>query len=137
MAINTIDRAPKLHYLVLSLLVGKNNNIHVKALIDTGCAKTAISQTLYEKLSEQTKHTMKTNQNIKIQTCDGTQHNILGTVEIIFEIVGTGTRFCIKTLIIPQLADDFLLGLDFLSSPFVEKITQEHVHIHKSINNVV
>ena len=137
MAINTIDRAPKLHYLVLSLLVGKDNNIHVKALIDTGCAKTAISRTLYDKLSDQTKHTMKSNQNIKIQTCDGTQHNILGTVEIIFEIVGTETKFCIKTLIIPQLADDFLLGLDFLSSPFVEKITQEHVHIHKSINNVV
>jgi len=57
----------------------------IKALVDSGCAKTAISTKLYEKLIKVSNIPIKESK-VKIQTCDGTTHQIKGLAEITFTI---------------------------------------------------
>ena len=120
-----IDNAPKLHYLDVFIL-DKNNweIISSKALIDTGCAKTAISKEFYDNINRNIYTPIVKAPSINIQTCDGTTHPIEGTTDIRIAI-GRMKRIVltINTLIVQNLADNLLIGLDFLANEIIQKIT--------------
>jgi len=120
---------PKLHFLDVYIHFS-STKVHTKALIDSGCAKTAISQRLYNSFPTKPHKKLK---QISIQTCDGTTHGIDGIIDITITI-GKRQRLTIsmEVMIIKTLTDDFLLGLDFLSSKFVNKITPSHIHFQLS-----
>ena len=118
---------PKLHFLDI-YIYHKDKEIHTKALIDSGCAKTAMSKNFYNKLPYKPNLQQKT--SIHIQTCDGTTHGINGTT-IIQMTIGTQKALKVKmeVMIVHNLADDLLLGLDFLSSKYVQKITPTSIYL--------
>ncbi len=94
------------------------------ALIDTGCAKTAISNKFYSQINKISPCFITKAPSINIQTCDGTTHAIEGTISLIL-LIGQSKQIktTINTLVVPNLADNILLGLDFLSSQLILKLT--------------
>jgi len=94
------------------------------ALIDTGCAKTAISNKFYSQINKISPSFITKAPSINIQTCDGTTHAIEGTISLIL-LIGQSKQIktTINTLVVPNLADNILLGLDFLSSQLILKLT--------------
>ena len=118
---------PKLHFLDVYILHA-HKDTHTTALIDSGCAKTAMSKNFYDKLPYKPHLQQKT--SIQIQTCDGTTHGINGTTTITMAI-GKQKAFQVtmEIMVVNNLADDLLLGLDFLSSSYIQKITPEAIYL--------
>jgi hypothetical protein len=118
---------PKLHFLDI-FITHAHKEIQTKALIDSGCAKTAMSMNFYNKLPY--KPTLQKKNSIHIQTCDGTTHGINGTT-LINLTIGKQKLFQVTMdiMVVHNLADDLLLGLDFLSSTFVQKITPTAIYL--------
>jgi len=108
-----IDNAPKLHYLDVFIL--DNNNWEVastKALIDTGCAKTAISSEFHDHINKINLTPIVSKPSVNIQTCDGTTHPVAGTVDINLAIgKSKEILLTINALVVPNLADNLLIGL--------------------------
>jgi len=98
---------PKLHFLDVYIL-HENNSTHTTALIDSGCAKTAMSKNFYNKLPH--KPNLQQNTSINIQTCDGTTHGINGTTTITM-VIGKQKAFKVtmEIMVVNNLADDLLL----------------------------
>jgi len=121
---------PKLHYLTVKIS-GFGKQFTTQALVDTGCAKTAMSTKFFETINQHNNFSIAPNQNVKIQTCDGTNHPVSGTTNVTI-LIGKG-EFPVEmnVLVIPNLADNFLLGLDLLASSHVEKITPESIFMKK------
>jgi len=131
MAIRKLQCIPKLHFLTITIITN-NGPIITKALIDTGCAKTAISSSLYHEINAKEPTELSENPNIRIQACDGSKHNIAGTTNIKIRIANMKTTNTINVLVIPSLADQFLLGLDYLTSNAVQTMTATHITMTES-----
>jgi len=117
---------PKLHYLDV-YIEHDGHQTHTRALVDSGCAKTVMSFKLYNNMPR--KPNLKQT-NAHIQTCDGTTHGIKGTFKTKLMI---GKRQIIEIyidiMVVDGLADDLLLGLDFLGSDMVGKITPTAIYV--------
>jgi len=115
---------PKLQFLKTFIHIRNGHIVNTNALVDSGCAKTAMSSKLYDKIcSLDSSHTLTT-QNIKIQTVDGTKHNIKGTALFTISFDEDKTiPISIEILVIDALTDPLLIGADILTSALVEKIT--------------
>ena len=137
-AIRTINTSPQLHYLDINITNTKHIMTPTKALVDTGCAKTAISSQFFDAIKTHYDYVIEKQPHINIQTCDGTNHSIHGTVDIDI-IVGKTAKLPIKinVLIIPNLADNFLLGLDFLASPAIDKITPTCLYMTTATDEIL
>jgi len=127
---------PQLHYLDVFIM---NNNQEIvcntKALVDTGCAKTALSSKFFKSINIQTPIIPST--TINVQTCDGTQHPVEGTVDLMIVIGETKQiKTAINVLIVENLADNLLLGLDVLASKLVYKMTPTAIYMIKD-NNII
>jgi len=112
---------PRLYYLNI-IINTTTNSLPVKALIDTGCAKSAMSKNVFQRLN-QSNDIPIFNSTAKIQTCDGTNHAIMGFIDVIISF--TDTPFTLdsqKIMIVEKLSDDFILGSDILGSQSVSKI---------------
>ena len=132
-----IDNAPKLHYLDVFIL--DNNNWEVastKALIDTGCAKTAISSQFYDYINKINLIPIVSKPSVNIQTCDGTTHPVAGTVDINLAIgKSKEILLTINALVVPNLADNLLIGLDILANNIIYKITPKSIFV--KLNNKI
>jgi hypothetical protein len=105
------------------------SNLEVVALIDTGCAKSAMSLKTFNKLQQLNKLLRLENSRAKIETCDGTNHQISGIVNV--DLAFVNRKLLLEKqqiLVIQQLSDDFLLGSDILGSSFVSKIQSPNIH---------
>ena len=112
---------PRLYYINIILSI-KDTFIPVTALIDTGCAKSAMSKLTFNKLNPNNSLIIH-NSTAKIQTCDGTSHAITGFITI--NISFPDTLFQLKSqqiMIVEKLSDDFIIGSDILGSQSVSKI---------------
>ena len=134
-----IDNAPQLNYIdILVLDKDKKPLTSTKALIDTGCAKTALSNRFFSIIDELSPTSITKEPLINVQTCDGTTHSIDGTTDIIMAVGQSKSILArINVLVVPNLADDFLLGLDFLSSHLVDKITPHALYMRNGKDIVV
>ncbi len=134
---SAINNMPQLHYLDV-YIVNDNNEIltSTKALVDTGCAKTALSSKFFKTISIKTPITKTP--LINVQTCDGTHHSVEGTVDLSV-IIGQSKqiRTTINVLIIENLADDLLLGLDFLASKIIHKITPNAIYMKQDSSIII
>ena len=121
-------------------MLGKNNThlTSTNALIDTGCAKSALSNKFFSIMNNIEVTPIVTAPLINVQTCDGTTHGVDGTADILIAI-GCSERIKTKinVLIVPNLADDFLLGLDFLSSHLVDKITPRALYLKNGSDIII
>jgi hypothetical protein len=123
---------PKLYYLTI-VLTSEKATYKVNALVDTGCAKSAMSKLTYLKLHNQDSNLQPQQSSIKIQTCDGTNHSIMGFVQLNLQFVNS--NFCLNNqqiMIVEQLSDEFIIGSDILGSEVVSKIQSPFIYfLHK------
>ena len=119
---------PQLQYLPIKIHNNGNNTI-LKALIDSGCAQTAMSSKLYKKLKIKDPSLNVRQCNAKIQTCDGTTHGIEGLLKIELTIGDKGIiTINLNVMVVPNLADEFLIGSDVLHSNLVVKTTPKAIY---------
>jgi hypothetical protein len=123
---------PKLYYLTI-VLTSEKATYKVNALVDTGCAKSAMSKLTYLKLHNQDSTLQPQQSSIKIQTCDGTNHSIMGFIQLNLQFVNS--NFCLhnqQIMIVEQLSDEFIIGSDILGSEVVSKIQSPFIYfLHK------
>ena len=119
---------PQLQYLSVKIFNG-DQTLTVKALVDSGCAQTAMSTKLFKLLSGQNKHIHLRKCNAQIQTCDGTTHGIDGISNTKLAL-DKNSKIVIRVdvMVIANLADDFLVGSDILQSSLVVKTTPKSIY---------
>ena len=118
---------PRLYYLQI-LISNATNFYSVRALIDTGCAKSAMSNNCFQALKRISPKLKIAESNAKIQTCDGTNHNIVGFVTINISFPNATFRLVEQqVMVVEQLSDDFIIGSDILGSRCVLKIQPPNV----------
>jgi len=110
------------------ILLGK-----AKALIDTGCSMTSISEQFFHKINVNKQLEIFTpSKEIITQTCDGSENGItcITQITVAFNISQENNSFGVKLdmLVIPKLNDNMILGLDFLASKFIDKLTADYIH---------
>ncbi len=113
---------PKLYYLNI-LLKHNEHKIPIKALIDTGCAKSAMSYKTFLMIKQISNQFELSQSNAKIQTCDGTSHKIMGFADL--NISFPNSTFELnnqQVMVIEILSDPFIIGSDILGSKCVLKI---------------
>jgi len=124
-----------IHHLEISIFE-PHSMVHLgqtKVLIDTGCSMTSISQNFYNQLnSKNLLELYKSQVDVTTTTCDGSENNIAGitTILVAFNTKEITSSFGvpINVLVIPNLANNMILGLDFLSSKYVSKMTSDKIH---------
>ena len=104
-----------------------------RALVDTGCSMTSISSTFYNQLNSfGDLKISKPKNNITTTTCDGSENDIAGitTIMVGFNTNDSSRSFgvAINVLIIPNLQSKIILGLDFLASDYVYKMTPNKIY---------
>ena len=121
---------PRLYYLSI-LLNATNAVLKVNALIDTGCAKSAMSKLTYLKLLSQNKDLPLTQSKARIQTCDGTNHTIMGFLQLTIKFQNTSFQLEDQhIMVIEQLSDEFIIGSDILGSDVVAMIQGPFIHFN-------
>ena len=119
---------PRLYYVTI-ILEAENARLKVNTLIDTGCAKSAMSKIAFMKLYNQNSNLKIISSKQRIQTCDGTNHTITGFIKL--SLLFPNTNFRIKdhhVMVIEQLSDEFILGSDILGSDIVTKIQTPFIY---------
>ena len=132
---NTNELVATIHHLEVSIYdpttidyLGKT-----KCLVDTGCSMTSISSTFFNQINSKGTLTVdKPNTNITTTTCDGSENEIAGitTIMIGFNAKRQSRSFGINinVLIIPNLQSKMILGLDFLASQYIDKMTPNKIY---------
>ncbi len=124
-----INFQPQLNFLNAHIFLN-NKIISFKALIDTGCARTALSTKAFQKVSKTDTGLQLSQSNINIQTCDGTTHKIAGIVNLDIALGRPQSiKFNINIMVVEHLADDFLIGSDILNSILITKTTPKSIHL--------
>ena len=115
---------PKLAYVDIQI----SNSIHspesqrytIRALHDSGCAKTVIRTSAFMELAKRAKVTMKHNSNnTMLITATGITQAITGMADVVLHFEGLNgitMAFPIEIMVHPDLSQDFLLGRDFIGS---------------------
>ena len=92
----------------------------IRALHDSGCAKTVIKTSKFLQLAKQTKIELKQNSvPTVLVTATGARQQITGLADIFvhFEgLNGTSVSYPLEVMVHPELNQDFLLGRDFTGS---------------------
>jgi len=119
---------PQLLFLPITILMGPKVK-EIKALVDSGCAKTAMSANLFNILKALDPTILIRQSRVKIQTCDGTTHGIKGLATINF-LIGRQKliKINIDAIVVDHLADDFLIGADILNSSLIIKTTPDSIY---------
>jgi transposase InsO family protein len=92
-----------------------------------------MSKLCYLKLKNQNPDIKPASSNVKIQTCDGTNHSIMGFVNL--TLVFPQSQFTLHSqhiMIVEQLSDDFILGSDILGSKAVSKIETPFIFFNQN-----
>ena len=116
--------APHLVYVDLaassSLQAPESMKHNIRALHDSGCAKSVMRTDTFLELSAKAKTGLRRNEeNYKMVTADGETTEITGTADITIHFEGmngTTVAYNLNVMIHPKLSQDFLLGRDFTGS---------------------
>lgn len=125
---------PRLYYLNI-ILSTKDLSLPIKALVDTGCAKSAMSKISFLKLQQSNSNLIIQRSTAKIQTCDGTSHAIMGFINLTIEFPNTNFQLrSQQIMIVEKLSDDFIIGSDILGSQSVSKIKAPLIYFTDGIS---
>jgi len=126
---------PTIHHLELSIyddisiiFLGRT-----KTLVDTGCSMTSISLSFYNDLNKNGNLTLRDPPlHITTTTCDGSENDIAGITTILVAFNAHNYEYAfgvsMDVLVIPKLEGNMILGLDFLSSRYVYKMTSKKIY---------
>jgi len=123
-----------IHHLEVSIFEtpSMNHLVSTRTLVDTGCSMTSISLSFYNSLNiNKTLSLSQPSASVTTTTCDGSENNIAGitTIMVAFNIKNPSKTFAIPldVLVIPNLTNNMILGLDFLASQYVNKMTADKI----------
>ena len=95
-------------------------DVEVRALHDSGCAKSIIKTSVFNKLlAHGDIEIEKPKVPVALVSCTGEYQDISGTADIILHFQGTNgisMSFPLNVIVHPELSQDFLLGRDFTGS---------------------
>ena len=124
---------PKTAYVIIYLKATKHAKpIRIKALHDSGCAKTIMSQKVFEEICQQDQVILHQLPNVAIASCTGERTQPTGYVSIYMEFQdeqGRTATFPHDILVHETLDHDLLLGRDFTGSQHKILETNEHIHL--------
>ena len=135
---SNVKTNPNLPYVDLSLSSIDNSknpdqHIDVRALYDTGCAKSVLKTSVFNKLLE---HGFISVQAPVIKTvlvaANGDKDEITGMADIVMHFSGennTKMSFELNVIVHPKLTQDFLLGSDFSGSDYNAFVTAQHLYL--------
>ena len=110
-----------------------DKGLQIKALHDSGCAKTVIKSSVFHQLCEQGFIEMQQpEQNIVLMSCTGELQPVEGIADIILHFKGENgidISYELSILIHSSLSQDFLLGRDFTGSDAKAFETNEHLYL--------
>ena len=116
-----------------------NKGLPIRALHDSGCAKTIISTATFNRLVQQGHISVHHPENkIVIVTCTGEAQPIQGTVDIIFHFQGSNNvnkSYELNVLVHSSLNQDCLLGRDFTGSNAKAFETNDHLYLTEESNS--
>ena len=122
---------PQIAHVYVKLSYGQyDNKLQVKALHDSGCAKSIIHSKIFEKIPNYEKIKITPLPNVRITSFSGERTNVLGFVTLNLTFEGdNGNRlsFLHDVLVHDKLEHDFLLGRDFTGSPVKVLETNNHI----------
>jgi len=124
---------PKTVYITLNLrATQKSEKVKVKALHDSGCAKTIISRQIYNELNNTHPMRMKSLKNVSISSCTGEKTHPIGYISAFMEFKDEHNQtmsFPHNILVHETLDHDMLLGRDFTGSQHKTLETNDHMHL--------
>ena len=121
-------------FIELSHLL-QNDSYQVKALHDSGCAKSLIHENIFKQIPFSDQITVTKLPHIFISSCTGEQTNVKGMASINMTFIGENNNkitFPHDVLIHDSLEHDFLLGRDFTGSPVKILETNSHIYLSKN-----
>ena len=133
--ISDFNATPSLVYIDLKIGstedYSPDKQLDVRALHDSGCAKSVIKTSVFKKLQEIGAITVvRPPANMAIISCTGEQQEITGLTDIMVHFIGKhGIKmsFELNVIIHPTLSQDFLLGRDFTGSDAKAFETNTHL----------
>jgi Reverse transcriptase (RNA-dependent DNA polymerase)/RNase H-like domain found in reverse transcriptase/Integrase core domain len=107
----------------------KDSCHHTKALVDTGCAKTAMSLKFFERFEKEAGQQLPlTKPNISIVSCTGQATKIHGitTIRLILNEI-ENYSIITTAMVVDGLSDDFVIGQDIIGSKHVEALRADTI----------
>ena len=131
---------PKLAHIKLDISAHRysthTQRLSVLALHDSGCAKSVMKESTFNKLLEKGYIELKQpQQTTMVVTCTGATEQITGMADIYLHFEGeNGSKltFSLNIVIHPNLNHDFLLGRDFTGSDHKVAETNNHIYLSKN-----
>ncbi len=124
---------PQVAHVFIGLSHNSTNQLFkVKALHDSGCAKTIIHENTFQLIPNYKQIKVTKLPNIFISSCTGERTNVQGTATINLTFMGENGKkitFPHDVLIHNSLEHDFLLGRDFTGSPVKVLETNKHIYL--------
>ena len=124
------------HVLINVSAKTHTNSFEIKALHDSGCAKSIILYECFKKIPNYESIPITKLPNIYISSCTGERTNVVGLVTLCLQFKGEGGKeisFLHDVLIHDSLEHDFLLGRDFTGSPVKILETNQHIYLSNNI----
>ena len=131
---NLIDRSPPLTaHVLIKLSTDRDSDYYeVKALHDSGCAKTLIHLKTFQQIPNYNLIPITELPHIRISSCTGERSNIIGLASLTLTFRGdNGNKisFPHDVFIHDSLEHDFLLGRDFTGTPIKIMETNQHIYL--------
>jgi hypothetical protein len=125
---------PQTAHVFINLSTDKyNSKLNIKALHDSGCAKSIIHSKVFQKIPNVEQLTIHSLPNIFISSCTGEKTNVRGITTLTLTFKGDNGKqisFLHDVLVHDNIEHDFLLGRDFTGSPV--KILETNTHLFLS-----
>jgi len=133
--VTDFNSTPALAYVDIKLSSTTNqtleNQYEVRALHDSGCAKSVMKTSVFEELQKRGEITIvKPPQRLILVSCTGENQEITGLADIMLHFTGDNGKkmsFELNVIIHPNLSQDFLLGRDFTGSDAKAFETNNHL----------
>jgi len=130
----------------LSINISNHKSKHgpqypVKALLDTGCAKTCMTKELFDNISQLGSINLFMDKSVQlgIISCTGNTETVTGMAKMFIHFTDVNDKVIsviLTAMVVPSLAEDFILGYDFLGSSFVKSIDKYHLHLQQPKSTV-
>ena len=140
---SNVEANPSLAYVDIILTSVENKNdrdkgLALKALHDSGCAKTVVKTSAFQTLLKQGFIELKQpEKKVVLISCTGEAQPIQGSADIIIHFTGANKvklAFELNVLVHSSLNQDFLLGRDFTGSEAKAFETNEHLYLTDQYN---
>ena len=135
--VSNAEFQPSLAYVDVQITSPDNSHLEdkleVRALHDSGCMKSVMRTSVYEKLLEQGNITLNKPENkIVLVSCTGEHQEVTGLADIKLHFTdeaGVSVSFDLNVVVHNQLSQDFLLGRDFTGSDAKAFETNEYLYL--------